>query len=58
MMADKMIKLCGLYQNVSQTSGKPYFVGTLSYTSKLLLFPNEQAKDLLCSATNVAIGIP
>ena len=45
-MPDKLIPLCKLYENVSKTSGgKRYFVGNLSFTSKLLIFQNEDAKD-------------
>lgn len=44
-MPDKMIPFCKLYENVSRTTGKRYLVGTLSFTSKLLIFPNEDAKD-------------
>lgn len=43
-MQDKLIKLCGLYENVSKTTGRRYFVGNLSFTAKLLVFPNEDAK--------------
>ena len=44
-MQDKLIPLCKLYENTSKTTGKRYFVGTLSFTSKLLVFQNEDAKD-------------
>ncbi len=44
-MTDTKIALCRLYENVSKTTGKRYFVGNLSFTSKLLLLPNEQAKE-------------
>ena len=44
-MPDKLIPLCKLYENISKTTGKRYFVGTLSFTSKLLIFQNEDAKD-------------
>ena len=44
-MQDKLIPLCKLYENISKTTGKRYFVGNLSFTSKLLIFPNEEAKD-------------
>jgi len=30
---------------VSKTTGKRYFVGNLSFTSKLLLFQNDDAKE-------------
>jgi hypothetical protein len=42
---DKLILLCRLYENVSKTSGKPYFVGNLSFTSKLLLLRNDEAQE-------------
>lgn len=45
MVQDKLIPLCKLYENVSKTSGKRYFVGNLSFTSKLLVFSNEDAKE-------------
>jgi hypothetical protein len=44
-MQDKLIPLCKLYENVSKTTGKRYFVGNLSFTSKLLIFQNEDAKE-------------
>ena len=44
-MQDKLIPLCKLYENISKTTGRRYFVGNLSFTSKLLVFPNENAKD-------------
>jgi hypothetical protein len=43
-MQDKLVKLCHLYENVSKTSGKRYFGGTLSFTSKLLILQNENAR--------------
>jgi len=44
-MQDKLIPLCKLYENTSKTTGKRYFVGNLSFTSKLLIFQNDEAKD-------------
>jgi hypothetical protein len=44
-VADKLIALCRLYENTSKTTGRKYFVGNLSFTSKLLVFQNEDAKD-------------
>jgi len=44
-MQDKLIPLCKLYENVSKTTGKRYFVGNWSMTSKILIFRNEDAKD-------------
>ena len=44
-MQDKLIPLCKLYENVSKTTGKRYFVSNLSFTSKLLVFQNEEAKE-------------
>lgn len=44
-MPDKLIPLCRLYENTSKTTGKRYFVGNLSFTSKVLLFQNDEAKD-------------
>ena len=44
-MQDKLIPLCKLYENTSKATGKRYFVGNLSFTSKLLIFPNEAAKE-------------
>lgn len=40
MIPDKKIELCRLYENVSKT-GKRYLVGNLSFTTKLLILPNE-----------------
>ena len=39
-MQDKLIKLCGLYRNVSQKTGKEYFTGNLTLFSKVLIFEN------------------
>ena len=44
-MKDTLIPLCRLYENVSKTTGKRYFVGNLSFSSKLLLFRNDDAQD-------------
>ena len=44
-MKDKMIPLCKLYKNTSKTTGKEYFVGNLSLTSKLLIFENQDAQE-------------
>jgi hypothetical protein len=44
-VADKLIPLCKLYENVSKTTGRRYFVGNLSFTSKLLLLENKNAKE-------------
>lgn len=44
-MQDKLIPLCRLYENVSKTTGKKYFVGNLSFTAKLLLLENKDAKE-------------
>ncbi len=44
-MQDKLIPLCKVYENVSKTTGKRYFVGNLSFTSKLLIFSNDEAKE-------------
>ena len=45
MQQDKLIPLCRLYENVSKAAGRKYFVGTLSFTAKLLLLENKDAKD-------------
>jgi hypothetical protein len=44
-MQNKLIPLCKLYENTSKTTGKRYLVGNLSFTSKLLIFQNDDAKD-------------
>lgn len=44
-MPDKLLPLCRLYENVSKTTGRRYFVGNLSFTSKVLLFQNDDAKE-------------
>ena len=44
-MQDKLIPLCRLYENTSKTTGKRYFVGNLSFTAKLLLLRNDEAKE-------------
>lgn len=38
-----LIPLCRVYQNVSQRTGKPYLVGSLSYTTKIVGFQEETA---------------
>ena len=45
MSDNRMIPVCRLYENVSKTTGKRYFVGNLSFTSKLLVFQNEDARE-------------
>lgn len=45
MKGQTLLPLCRLYENVSQKTGTRYFVGNLSFTSKLLIFRNEDAKD-------------
>jgi len=45
LMQDKLIPLCRLYENTSKTTGKKYFVGNLSFTSKLLILRNDEAKE-------------
>jgi len=44
-MQDKLIPLCRFYENTSKTTGKRYFVGNLSFTSKLLILRNDEAKE-------------
>ena len=44
-MPDKLIPFCKLYENTSKTTGKRYFIGNLSFTAKVLLFQNDDAKD-------------
>jgi hypothetical protein len=45
MPDNRMIPLCKLYENTSKTTGKKYFVGNLSWSSKLLIFQNDDAKE-------------
>ena len=44
-MQDTLIPLCRLYENTSKTTGRRYFVGNLSFTSKLLILRNDEAKE-------------
>lgn len=45
-MADsKLIPLARLYENISKKTGKTYLAGNLSFTSKLLVFRNEDAAE-------------
>jgi hypothetical protein len=44
MPDNRMIPLCKLYENTAKTSGRRYFVGNLSFTSKLLILQNDDAK--------------
>jgi hypothetical protein len=44
-MSEKLIPLCRLYENTSKTTGKRYLVGALSFTSKVLILRNDEAKD-------------
>lgn len=41
---DTLIKLCGLYRNISKQTGREYFAGTLSFSTKLLILQNRNAK--------------
>ena len=41
---DKLIKLCGLYRNVSKQTGREYFSGSFSFGTKLLILENRDAK--------------
>jgi hypothetical protein len=41
----RLVKLYGLYQNVSKSTGKTYFVGNLTLFTKMLIFKNEDAKE-------------
>jgi hypothetical protein len=43
-MDGKLIKLCGLYKNVSKKNGKEFFAGSLSFTSKVLILENADRK--------------
>lgn len=42
--ADKLIKLCGLYRNISKQTGREYFSGSFSFGTKLLILENRDAK--------------
>jgi len=44
-MSDKLIKLCGLYRNVSQKTGREYFSGNLTLFSKVLVFENPDRQS-------------
>jgi len=44
-MPDTLIPLCRLYENTSKTTGKRYFVGNLSFTAKLLILQNDDARE-------------
>lgn len=44
-MQNTPIPLCRLYENVSKTSGRHYFVGNLSFTSELFILRNDEAKE-------------
>ena len=44
-MQDKLIKLCGLYRNLSQKTGREYFTGNLTLFSKVLVFENPDRKN-------------
>jgi len=44
-MPDTLVPLCRLYENVSKTTGRRYYVGNLSFTSKMLLLQNTDAKE-------------
>jgi hypothetical protein len=43
-MDNKLIKVCGLYRNVSQKTGKEYFSGNLSFFAKVLILENNERK--------------
>lgn len=38
------VKLCGLYKQKRKRDGKTYLVGRNSFTSKILVLPNEEKK--------------
>lgn len=42
-MSDTMIKVCGLYENTSQKTGKTYFVGYAG-SAKYLILPERDPK--------------
>jgi hypothetical protein len=44
-MQDKLIPLCKLYENTGKTTGNRYFVSKLSFTAKLLILRNDEAKE-------------
>ena len=44
-MQDKLLPLCRLYEDIGKTTGRKYFVGNLSFTAKLLLLENKDAKE-------------
>lgn len=39
------VKLCGLYKQKRKRDGKTYLVGRNSYSSKLLVLPNDDKKS-------------
>jgi len=41
-MQNGLVKLCGVYQNEGKNG--TYFVGALTYSSKLLILPNRDKK--------------
>lgn len=43
-----LIPLCRIYQNESQRTGKPYLVGNLTYTTKLIGFESEDESGNVC----------
>lgn len=45
MQPNKLIPVCKLYENTSKTTGRRYFTGNLSFTSKVLILPNDNAKE-------------
>ena len=45
MPPDKKTELCRLFENTSKTTGRRYLVGNLSFTSKLLILPNDRALE-------------
>src|SRR5262249_47850359 len=45
MQQDTLVPLCRLYENTSKTTGRKYFVGNLSFTAKLLLLENKDARE-------------
>jgi hypothetical protein len=45
MQPNKLIPVCKLYENISKTTGKRYFTGNLSFSSKVLIFQNDNAQE-------------
>ena len=44
-MSDRLVKIAGLYRNVSHKTGREYWTGNLTLFTKVLIFENPERKN-------------